>query len=140
MINVAELKHEGDFKKTDTFLGKLSNGINRKFLEHYGKLGVEALHEATPKATGKTSQSWSYVVENSSNGVLLNWNNSNVVNGANVAMLIQKGHGTASGTYVQGIDYINPALEPIYESIKKHKGMDFVDPSTDVIYESHARR
>lgn len=118
-----KFKQTGDFKKTEAFLKKNGSGLlkNTKIatgLHALGQEGVDALYEATPKRTGKTSESWSYSIETTSKGISIVWSNSNVVNGyANVALLIQYGHGTPRGGYVQGIDYINPALRPIFENI-----------------------
>lgn len=86
-------------------------------LQKFGEAGVKALSEATPKKTGKTSESWSYSIDKTDNGVGISWSNSNVNDGVNIAMLIQYGHGTASGYYVEGVDYINPALKSIFDKI-----------------------
>ena len=118
-----KFKHTGDFKKTEQFFKKNGAGLTKNVkittgLNALGQEGVEALREATPKRTGKTSESWSYSVEHTSKGIRISWSNSNVVDGnANVALLIQNGHGTPRGTYVEGIDYINPALRPIFDRI-----------------------
>ena len=106
-----KFKQKGDFKKTEAFFKKIGEGDYKKGLRYYGEAGVSALYEATPKATGKTAASWTYSIEQTNDGLVISWNNSNVVKGANVAILIQKGHGTSSGYYVQGVDYINPALQ-----------------------------
>ena len=87
-----------------------------KLFDQVGKAGVDALQEATPKKTGKTAASWSYTVTQNREGISISWNNSNRNDGANVAILIQLGHGTNSGAYVKGIDYINPALKPVFDA------------------------
>lgn len=90
----------------------------KRMLRRYGKEGVEALELATPKDTGKTASSWSYEIETTDDGYNLVWNNTNMAEpGMPVAILIQFGHATKSGTYVRGIDYINPALSPVFQKI-----------------------
>ena len=119
-----KFEQKGDFKKTEAFFKKIGAGDYKKGLQYYGEAGVSALYEATPKATGKTAASWTYSIEQTNDGLIISWNNSNVVKGQNVAILIQKGHGTASGYYVQGVDYINPALAPIFDLIGKKLWME----------------
>lgn len=82
-------------------------------------MGVEALREATHKRTGKTSESWVFKIEDTPEGFYLVWSNTNMNHGVSIAMLIQKGHAMPSGYYVEGIDYINPALKPIFDKIGK---------------------
>lgn len=113
--------HKGDFNGIEAFLAK-SIGfkpIIKAILNKYGRLGVEALKEATPKDTGKTSESWYYTVEEESNGTLkIVWRNSNLANDwAPIAILLQYGHATGNGGYVQGRDYINPAIDKIFHRI-----------------------
>lgn len=107
----------GNFAKTARFLRNASSNreIVYNILDKYGKLGVEALREATPKRTGKTAASWYYDIYESKYGWALEWRNSNVVNGENIAILIQRGHGLKNGGYVRGRDYIKPALRPIFD-------------------------
>lgn len=114
-----KLKQTGDFKNTEKFFHKIGEGDYLKGLEYFGEAGVKALMEATPKATGRTAASWSYSIEKNKDGVVLSWNNSNIQNGVNVAAVIQYGHGMPSGYYVEGIDYINPALKPLFDLIGK---------------------
>lgn len=94
-----------------------NDGKIRSIMERYGQSGVEQLAEATPKKTGLTSESWTYTINKSKSGYELAFNNTNVVDGANVAILIQYGHGTGWGGYVQGTDYINPVIEPLFQSM-----------------------
>lgn len=110
-------KHRGSFKNTETFLNKLLKRDFLSNLDKYGKMGVEALAEATPRDTGKTADSWDYTIEKSKSGVKIIWTNSNVNKGVNIALIIQYGHGTRNGGYVQGRDYINPAIQPIFDKI-----------------------
>lgn len=109
----------GDFKKTEDFFKKIGTGDYLKGLKNFGEAGVKALRDATPKDTGKTSESWSYSITTGKKGVSLTWNNSNINEGVNIAIIIQYGHGMPSGYYVQGVDYINPALKPLFDLIGK---------------------
>ena len=86
-------------------------------LEKYAKEGVNALAEGTPIDSGETANSWNYEIRATRNGAVIYWTNSNIVNGVPIAMILQYGHGTRNGGYVQGIDYINPALQPIFDKM-----------------------
>jgi hypothetical protein len=111
-----KITQKGDFKNTEGFFKRV---IKRKYVDLFhqiGEAGVKALKEATPKKTGKTAESWSYTVEETKDGLSISWNNSNRNDGANVAILIQLGHGTGTGAYVKGVDYINPALKPVFDA------------------------
>ena len=112
------LQSKGSFKNSTRFLQILSGlGAPTKF-DKYGRKGVEALQRATPKRTGKTADSWNYEIDNSLNEIKITWTNSNKAeNGQPIAILIQYGHGTGWGKYVQGRDYINPALKPIFDEM-----------------------
>lgn len=114
---MVKIRQKGSFKKIDRFLSKISKNHYVHILEKYGKQGVAALAAATPKDTGLTAQSWSYRIEENEKGYILTWENSNVNKYVNIALLLQYGHGTRNGGYVSGIDYINPALAPIFEKI-----------------------
>lgn len=109
--------HKGSFKNIDDFLGKSKKLNFREKLKAYAELGVVALAANTPMKTGKTASSWGYEIQETRNGIKIYWTNSNENKGVNIAVLIQYGHATGSGGYVQGIDYINPAMRPIFESI-----------------------
>lgn len=89
----------------------------RRVAEKYANEGVNALSSATPVDTGLTAKSWDYEISNTDTSTTIYWKNSNVVNGVPIAVLIQYGHGTKNGGYVEGIDYINPALRPIFEKM-----------------------
>lgn len=82
-----------------------------------GRRGVEALSAATPVDTGATSQSWRYEINLDRTRTTLTWLNTNTVNGVNIAIILQYGHGTGTGGYVAGKDYINPAIKPIFDDI-----------------------
>jgi len=110
-----KMTQKGSFRNAEQFFDNSKN-LSRRLrtaFERYGAQGVEALRAATPKDSGLTANSWSYTIENWGIG----FNNSNIQSGYSVALLIQYGHGTKSGMYVEGIDYINPALRPIFEAI-----------------------
>lgn len=111
-------KEKGDFKKTDSFFEKCLEIFDAGIFNKYGEMGVAALREATPRLTGLAADSWYYTVERDKKGAKLVFSNSDIEGGCNVAILIQYGHGLASGGYIQGRDYINPALQPIFEDLK----------------------
>lgn len=120
MASPIVFKNKGDFSKTFKWMHNHLNMTWTLVLHKYGKMGVDALRDATPKRTGETANSWYYeIVDEPKYGrVSIVWNNSHVENGwANIAILIQYGHGTRNGGYVQGIDYINPALAPVFEQM-----------------------
>lgn len=108
---------KGDWSKTKKFLGFAIRGDFLKDLDRYGREGVEALRMATPKDTGKTADSWDYEIHKSRGKVEVVWTNSNIAEYIPVALLIQYGHATGNGAYIEGIDYINPAIKPIFEKI-----------------------
>lgn len=108
---------DGGFDSTLRYLRKVASGELERVLEKYGNKGVDALSSATPKESGKTASSWSYEIEVGSGKSVITWTNSNVNEGVNIAVILQYGHGTATGGYVQGRDYINPALQPIFDQI-----------------------
>lgn len=107
----------GKLNKTRGFLNSLYNLSFRFKLEKYGKMGVDALREATPKDTGETANSWGYEIEETKDGITIRWTNSKINHMVPVALLIQYGHETKNGGWVSGIDYINPALKPIFDKI-----------------------
>lgn len=108
---------QGDFSKTQRFLAKLAKPNIIERLKAYGSMGVDALAAATPKDSGKTSGSWGYEVKQSGKTYSIVWTNTNVVNGVPIAVILQYGHGTGTGGYVKGRDYINPAIQPIMDRI-----------------------
>lgn len=110
-------EHKGDFSKTSRFLKKAKNAIRISELDKYGQAGVAALSSATPKDSGKTASSWYYEIERQNGSVSITFNNSNVNNGVPIAIILQYGHGTGTGGWVEGRDYINPAIRPIFDEI-----------------------
>lgn len=125
-------EHRGNFSNLERFLVKSLHikPLVRPILDKYGKRGVEELKKATPKDTGKTSESWTYdIVQDEKGQYQIVWSNTNVVDGwANIAILLQYGHATRNGGFVKGTDYINPAIEKVFqgmaneawEEVKKH--------------------
>ncbi len=114
--------NKGDFSKLDRFFNNISTAIQKVQLDKYGKMGVKALQQATPKDTGVTADSWYYVIEHDEVNKILTvaWYNANVVDDwYNVAIMLQYGHATRNGGYVQGRDYINPALRPIFDKMAR---------------------
>lgn len=117
MPKVVMFRQKGDFRRTSDFL-KRANRLNLDvILNQYGQEGVEALRAATPKDTGTTANSWSYTVHKGMGSITITWSNSNIVDGVPIAVILQYGHGTRNGGYVQGTDYINPAMKPIFDKI-----------------------
>lgn len=109
---------KGNWDKTDKWLRKHQKISLREILEPYGEIGLQALRNATPVKTGKTRDSWYYTIDTSTPGRLtINWCNSNINEGVNIAVIIQYGHGTRGGTYIEGTDYINPVMKPIFDSL-----------------------
>lgn len=117
MIHVS---HKGDFHKTMGFLNRCKK-LRLENLKQFGEAGVEALRRATPKDTGKTADSWYYEIEKSPDDstISIHWKNSNVQNYVNIAVILQLGHATGTGGWVDGRDYINPAIQPIFDKIAK---------------------
>lgn len=110
-------KNTGGFEKTSKFLKSIKEKRFLKKLDVWGREGVEALSSATPVDTGVTAASWDYEIHYGKSSVELVWTNSNTNKGISIALLIQYGHGTGSGGYVQGRDYINPAMKPVFDKI-----------------------
>lgn len=113
---MSELSSSGSTAKTMSFLKSMIN-LSPSGLESLAQRGVAALQAATPTDSGLTAASWSYVIEERDGAVFISWLNSNIVMGTNVAILLQYGHGTGTGGYVSGRDFINPAIQPIFDEI-----------------------
>lgn len=99
------------------FLENIKHVSKLSIFDKYGRMGVEALRRSTPVDTGNTANAWYYKVNTRDDGVTIEWLNSNVNDGVNIAVILQYGHGTGTGGYVTGRDYINPALQPIFDQI-----------------------
>lgn len=110
---------KGNFNKTEEMLKKSGHWAKNISLDSYGVKGVEALRNATPKDTGLTANSWSYRIEKSNNNITISFENSNINDGVPIAIILQYGHGTRNGGWVEGYDYINPAIRPIFDELAK---------------------
>lgn len=108
---------KGDFRHLTDFLNQSKNSHAFKFLEHYGEIGVAALRSVTPTDTGLTANSWRYEIVRTDGTVKLIFLNSNIQNGVPIAVILQYGHATGGGGWVEGRDYINPALQPVFDQI-----------------------
>ena len=110
-------RQKGDFSKLTSFLERAKETAYLGDLNKYGRQGVAALASATPVDTGKTASSWSYKIENNNGSISISFENSNVQDGVPIAIILQYGHGTRNGGWVEGRDYINPAIQPIFDQI-----------------------
>ena len=111
------LTSKGDFSKTEKFLNSLRRQDYINVLDKYAQEGVRLLSGATPQDTGKTASSWGYEIEKKGDQTAIWFTNSNVNNGCNIAIILQYGHGTGTGGYVAGKDYINPVLQPLFDKM-----------------------
>lgn len=112
-------RQQGDFSKLTKFLERAKEVIHIGELDKYGREGVAALASATPVDTGETASSWYYKIENNKESITISFHNSNIQNGVPIAIILQYGHGTRNGGWVQGRDYINPAIQPVFDKIVK---------------------
>lgn len=110
-------KTTGSYESTEAWLKKLASGDIFSALSKFGQEGVNALAAATPVESGLTSSSWYFEIMQDASSYSIIWGNSNIVDGRPIAVLLQLGHGTGTGGYVQGRDYINPAMRPIFDKI-----------------------
>lgn len=115
-----KIKHKGDFSKVTKYFERAKKGVNIHSLDKYGQKGVEALESNTPVDTGLTATSWYYEIEKTNDTVRISFCNSNIQNGVPIAIILQYGHGTRNGGWVEGRDYINPAIQPIFDEITKN--------------------
>lgn len=111
------LKAKGDWSRTFKFFERCAENKFIKELDQYGKTGVEALSIATPYDSGDTASGWDYSIHRSRGRISIHWTNSNVVDGVPIAIILQYGHATKNGSWVEGRDYINPAIQPIFDDI-----------------------
>ena len=116
-LSMISFGHKGDFSKLSKYLENLKDALRLKSLEKYGRVGVDALSSATPIDSGTTSGSWYCEIEKSSGGYVINYCNSNINDGVPIAVILQMGHGTGTGGWVEGRDYINPAIQPVFDNI-----------------------
>lgn len=110
-------RQKGDFSKLNRYLERVKESAKIGVLDKYGREGVAALASATPVETGKTASSWYYEIKRQNGSVSLEFKNSNIKDGVPIAVILQYGHGTGTGGWVQGRDYINPAIQPIFDKI-----------------------
>ena len=110
-------RQKGDFSKLTRYLEQVKEAVKPGILDKYGKEGVAALSSATPVESGLTANSWYYKIDRTKRSVTISFHNSNIQNGVPIAVIIQYGHGTGTGGWVQGRDYINPAIEPGFDKI-----------------------
>lgn len=111
------ISSKGNFQNTEKFLKRMSKGEIFRSLQKYGQEGVSALSSVTPTESGRTASSWDYEVRIRHGSASIVWKNTNTVKGTNIAIILQYGHGTGMGGYVQGRDYINPAIKPVMDRI-----------------------
>jgi hypothetical protein len=112
-------RQKGDFSKLNRYFERVKETAKIGVLDKYGRAGVSALSSATPIDTGKTAASWYYEIKRQNGGVSLEFFNSNVNKGVPIAIILQYGHGTGTGGWVEGRDYINPAIQPIFDQLAK---------------------
>ncbi len=117
---MVRFRHKGDFSKMTSFLERAKETVHLGDLDKYGREGVAALASATPKDTGLTAASWSYRIEQRNGSATIAFYNSNIQNGVPIAIILQYGHGTRNGGWVQGRDYINPAIQPVFDKIAEN--------------------
>ena len=111
------LTNKGDFRKTEKFMKNARTKKLMSILKQYGEEGVAALMVATPLDTGRTASSWRYEIKVENNCIRLEFHNDNIQNGVPIAIILQYGHGTGTGGWVEGRDYINPAIQPVFDKI-----------------------
>lgn len=110
-------RHKGDFSRTAKYLERVKNTVHIGNLDRFGREGVAALASATPVESGLTANSWYYEIKHEKESVSISFNNSNIQNGVPIAIILQYGHGTRNGGWVEGRDYINPAIQPVFDRI-----------------------
>jgi hypothetical protein len=117
VTRLIKIIQEGDFSKTMRFFNRVLRKNYRNIIADYANRGIEALQKATPEDSGKTADSWNYEIIDGDGMTTLYFTNSNTQNGVNVAVLLIYGHGTRNGGYVEGIDFVTPALRPIFQEL-----------------------
>ena len=114
---MVSIRQKGDFAKLSRYLEKAKSKARLSDLDRYGREGVAALASATPVDTGVTAASWSYKIERKNGSAVISFHNTNIQNGIPIAIILQYGHGTGNGGWVQGRDYINPAIQPVFDKL-----------------------
>lgn len=114
---MVRFRQKGDFSRLTRFLEKAKEAVKIGDLDRFGREGVDALASATPVDTGLTARSWYYKIERENGSVRISFHNSNIQNGVPIAVILQYGHGTRTGGWVEGRDYINPAIQPVFDKI-----------------------
>lgn len=114
---MVKFRHKGDFHKLDAYLKRVQKASNATDLDRFGMMGVTALASMTPMDTGETASSWYYEIERSNGKTVLSFRNSHINDGVPIAIILQYGHGTGTGGWVEGLDYINPSLQPVFEQM-----------------------
>ena len=114
-----KFRHQGNFKRLTNYFEQLKETMDLGILDKYGQKGVDALKSVTPVRTGLTRDSWYYKIEHEKDSVSIRFLNSNIQNGQNIAIILDIGHGTRGGGWVQGRHYIEPAIQPIFEELAK---------------------
>lgn len=116
-MGALRIRQKGNFAQLNTYLERAKEAVKLGDLDKYGREGVAALKSATPVDTGLTADSWYYTIERQNGKISLNFHNSNLNKGVPIAIILQYGHATNNGGWVEGIDYINPALQPIFDKL-----------------------
>lgn len=127
MARIADFTTRGNYRKTDRFLHGLMEMHYARKMEKYGRRGVEALRAATPRDSGETANSWSYEIIEQNGKVAVQWKNSHIERGVNIAVILQYGHATRNGGFVEGRDYINPAMRPIFDEMAKEAWREVIE-------------
>lgn len=112
-----KIKHRGNFNNVERFFNRMLGLSIRNILAEYGEIGVGLLQQSTPKDTGHTRDCWSYTIETTGRRSILAFENTNIKNGVNIAIILNYGHGTNNGGYVAGRNYINPTIQPLFDKI-----------------------
>lgn len=110
-------RQKGDFSKLDRFLERAKEAARLSILDKYGREGVDALSSATPVDSGETANSWFYEIKHDNGSATITFCNSHINKGVPIAIILQYGHGTGTGGWVEGRDYINPAIQPVFDKI-----------------------
>ena len=113
-------EQKGNFKKLDRYFQRVRNAVSNIDLDQFGKRGVAALSSATPIDTGLAAKSWYYKIIKTKNSTTITFNNSDIENGVPIAIILQYGHATKNGGWVEGRDYINPSIQPIFDELAKN--------------------